>query len=182
MAKALKGKRTKQVAKSPSRAVRRSAERVVLFLGTRKGAFIFRSDPSRANWKVEGPHFLGSLVHHLVLDPRDGRTLLMAARTGHLGPTVFRSTDFGRSWQEAQQPPAFRKLPEGEKGRAVDHVFWLTPGHPTQPEVWYAGTSPQGLFRTEDGGRTWTGVEGFNENPMLPQWTGGASDGTPDGP
>ena len=182
MAKALKAKRTKQVTKAPSRAVRRSAEKVALFLGTRKGAFIFRSDPSRANWKVDGPHFLGSLVHHLVLDPRDGRTLLMAARTGHLGPTVFRSTDFGRSWKEAQQPPAFRKLPEAEKGRAVDHVFWLTPGHPAQPEVWYAGTSPQGLFRTEDGGRTWTGVEGFNENSMLPQWTGGAADGTPDGP
>src|SRR6185503_934581 len=110
------------------------------------------------------------------------RTLLLAAKTGHLGPTVFRSTNFGKTWKEAEKPPAFRKLPEGEKGRAVDHVFWLTPGHSTQPEVWYAGTSPQGLFRTEDGGRTWSGVEGFNENPMLPQWTGGAADGTPDGP
>ena len=42
----------------------------------------------------------------VVLDPRDRRTMLMAARTGHLGPTVFRSTDFGKTWKEATKPPA----------------------------------------------------------------------------
>ncbi|MBI3664795.1 MAG: glycosyl hydrolase [Acidobacteria bacterium] len=151
-------------------------------VGTRKGAFFYSSDATRRKWKVDGPHSLGQIVHHLVLDPRDGRTLLMAARTGHLGPTVFRSTNWGKSWQEAKQPPAFKKAPEGQTGRAVDHVFWLTPGHPSQPGVWYAGTSPQGLFRSEDGGVTWNGVAGFNEHPMLPKWSGGPGDGTPDGP
>ena len=29
---------------------------------------------------------LGHIINHLVLDPRDGRTLLAAANTGHLGP------------------------------------------------------------------------------------------------
>ena len=126
--------------------------------------------------------FLGHTVHHLVLDPRDGRTMLMAARTGHLGPTVFRSSDGGRAWTEAAAPPAFPKTAEGQKGLVVDHVFWLTPGHVSEPGVWYAGTSPQGLFRTEDGGGTWKGVEGFNANPLRPAWTGGNQDGTPDGP
>ena len=48
-----------------------------------------------------------------MLDPRDGRTLLAAAKTGHLGPTVFRSTNLGRTWKEAEQPPAFAKAAEG---------------------------------------------------------------------
>ena len=154
----------------------------VLLVSTRKGAFILRGDASRRTWTLTGPLFLGHVVHHLVLDSRDGRTLLMAARTGHLGPTVFRSTDFGKSWKEAEQPPAFRKAREGEQGRVVDHVFWLAPGHASEPGIWYAGTSPQGLFRSEDGGMTWEGVAGFNEHPMNGKWTGGPQDGTPDGP
>jgi photosystem II stability/assembly factor-like uncharacterized protein len=126
--------------------------------------------------------FLGHIVHHMLLDPRDRRTLLLAARTGHLGPTVFRSTDMGKHWKEARRPPAFAKAPAGEKGRVVDHTFWLTPGHAGEPGVWYAGTSPQGLFRSEDGGDTWSSVTGFNDHPRYTQWTGGDQDGTPDGP
>jgi photosystem II stability/assembly factor-like uncharacterized protein len=155
---------------------------VTLLIATRKGAWFLKGDSGRRSWAIEGPVFLGHIVHHLVRDPRDQRTLLMAARTGHLGPTVFRSTDDGKTWKEASKPPAFAKAPEGQKGRVVDHVFWLTPGHPSEPDVWYAGTSPQGLFRSEDGGETWQSVAGFNDHPMRPQWTGGEQDGTPDGP
>lgn len=40
----------------------------------------------------------GDVISHALHDPRDRRTLLAGAKTGHLGPTVFRSTDFGRNW------------------------------------------------------------------------------------
>ncbi len=154
---------------------------LALLVGTRKGAFVFRPDPRRRTLELEGPHFLGHIVHHLVADPRDGRTLLAAARTGHLGPTVFRSTDGGRSWREASAPPAFPKAGPGENGRVVDHVFWLAPGEASAPGVWYAGTSPQALFRSADGGDTWASVEGFNDHPMWATWTEDGNDGTPDG-
>lgn len=149
----------------------------MLLVATRKGLWMVTGDASRRTWKLAGPHFLGHIVHHAMRDPRDGRTLLAAARTGHLGPTVFRSTDRGRTWKEATRPPAFQP----GSGRTVDHTFWLTPGHPSQPDVWYAGTSPQGLFRSEDGGVTWDGVEGFNAHPQRKAWCGGDQDGTPDG-
>jgi len=119
---------------------------LALLVATRKGAWIYRSDVGRRRWQTDGPQFLGHIIHHLVLDPRDSRTLLAAAKTGHLGPTIFRSTDLGKSWSEASRPPAFPKARAGEVGRAVDHSFWLTPGHATEPGVWYAGTSPQALF------------------------------------
>jgi photosystem II stability/assembly factor-like uncharacterized protein len=153
------------------------AARVSLLVATRKGLWTLASDAARRQWKLAGPSFLGHIVHHAVLDPRDGRTLLAAARTGHLGPTVFRSIDRGRTWKEASRPPAFN---EGS-GRSVDHTFWLTPGHASQPGVWYGGTSPQGLFRSEDGGQTWSGVDGFNEHPQRRAWCGGDQDQTPDG-
>jgi hypothetical protein len=155
---------------------------VLLLVATRKGAWLYHGDAARRTWRAAGPHFLGHVVNHLVLDPRDGRTLLAAAKTGHLGPTIFRSTDLGRTWKEAARPPAFPKAPEGEKGRVVDHTFWLTPGHATEPGAWYAGTSPHGLFRSADGGVTWEPISGLNDDPQYRKWMGGPQDGTPDGP
>jgi hypothetical protein len=154
----------------------------VVLVATRKGAWIYRGDAARSRWQVDGPHFLGHVVSHLVLDPRDGRTLLAAAKTGHLGPTIFRSLDLGRTWTEAVKPPAFAKAKEGERGRAVDHTFWLAPCHTNEPNTWYAGTSPQGLFRSEDGGATWEPVTGVNDDPQYRVWMGSEQDGTPDGP
>jgi photosystem II stability/assembly factor-like uncharacterized protein len=155
---------------------------VLLTVATRKGAWLLHSDAARKSWRIDGPHFLGHIINHLVLDPRDGRTLLAAAKTGHLGPTVFRSTDLGRTWKEAARPPAFPKAAGGERGRAVDHTFWLTPGHVTQPQVWYAGTSPQGLFLSTDGGVTWEPFSSLNDDPQYRKWMGSEQDGTPDGP
>ncbi len=172
----------KSSAKKKTAPAKAKTDSVVLLVATKKGAFILNSDHKRRQWGIKGPIFLGNIVHHLVLDPRDQRTMLMAAKTGHLGPTVFRSTDRGKTWKEASRPPAFAKAPEGQKGRVVDHVFWLTPGHASDPKVWYAGTSPQGLFRSEDGGENWESVTGFNDHPMREAWTGGEQDGTPDGP
>lgn len=202
------------------------ARSVSVLVGTRKGAFILNSGSKRNEWKQSEPIFLGHIIHHFKHDTRNPQVMLMAAKTGHLGPTVFRSTDGGTTWIEASKPPAFHKVDgadvaEGEKNaggeagknpdaqsssdanpgnegdsnpatdgdkqsdqsgdkkaRAVERVFWLTQGHDSEPGVWYAGTSPAGLFVSRDNGDTWESVDGFNENPMYPAWTVG---GTPDG-
>ena len=172
----------KAAGKSANRATRASkGSQILILVATRKGAWLFHGDRTRRAWRVDGPHFHGHIVNHVVLDPRDGKTLLAAAKTGHLGPTVFRSTDRGRNWIEAARPPAFAKSSGGE-GRAVDHTFWLTPGHASEPGVWYAGTSPQGLFRSDDGGATWTPFSPINDDPQYREWMGTVQDGTPDGP
>ena len=108
--------------------------RLLVLVSTRKGLFVLGADKSRRKWTIDGPHFLGQVVNHAVLDPRDGRTLLAAVKAGHLGHTVYRSEDFGKSWQESQAPPAFAKAREGEAGESVSHVFWLTPGHSRERE------------------------------------------------
>jgi hypothetical protein len=177
--------KTKPAARTRKPATKKRSPRsqpVVVLVATRKGAWLYHGDAARKAWRTDGPHFLGHIINHFVLDPRDKRTLLAAAKTGHLGPTVFRSTDFGRSWKEAARPPALPKAPEGEKGRTVDHTFWLTPAHANEPNVWYAGTSPQGLFRSEDGGVTWEPFSTINDDPQYRVWMGSVQDGTPDGP
>src|SRR5512134_3004098 len=172
--------------KAKKTASARARKRVVVAVGTRKGAWLYHGDAARRSWRVDGPHFLGHVVIHVVLYPRDGRTLLAAAKTGHLGPTAFRSIDMRRTWKEAARPPAFPKVAEGDttklRGRTVDHTFWLTPAHANEPGVWYAGTAPQGLFRSEDGGVTWSPFASINEDPQYREWMGAEQDGTPDGP
>jgi photosystem II stability/assembly factor-like uncharacterized protein len=165
-------------ARQPARKAVAVPRRARLLIATRKGLWTLTTDGARRTWKLAGPQFLGHIIHHAMLDPRDGKTLLAAARTGHLGPTVFRSADNGKTWKEAATPPAF----DAGSGRVVDHTFWLTPGHASQPGVWFAGTSPQGLFRSDDGGANWKGVAGFNAHPQRKAWCGGDQDGTPDGP
>jgi photosystem II stability/assembly factor-like uncharacterized protein len=186
---------------------------VSLFVGTRKGAFILKANEDRSKWEQSDPIFLGHIIHHFVADTRTPGVMLMAAKTGHLGPTVFRTTDGGKTWTESSKPPAFEKVEDdseseskaekqlelvgqtelvdpssaaGHSGavkpakRVVQRTFWVTQGHESEPGVWYAGTSPAGLFISKDNGDTWNSVAGFNDNPMYPQWAdlGGA---TPDG-
>src|SRR5947208_1447738 len=139
-----------------------------LLVGTRKGAWFIDGDDARRDWRLQGPQFLGQIINHLVADPRDPQVVLAAAATGHLGPTILRSADGGETWAEAKSPPAF---PKGEPhGRSVNHTFWLEPGHASEPGVWWAATSPPGLFRSADGGDTWESVEGLNAHRKVIDW------------
>ncbi len=151
---------------------------VTLYVGTRKGAFFFKGDAARKKWTLSGPQFLGQVINHLFPDPRDKKVILAAAKPGHLGPSLFRSLDGGKTWKEASKPPAF---PKGHED-SVKQVFCLAPGLPSQPGVWWAGTAPQGLFRSTDNGDTWESLKGFNEHPMRPKWRGDRENGPPDDP
>ena len=160
-----------------------SPTRLVLLVATRKGAWLFHGDGQRRRLDGRRPALPGP--HH---QPRACSTRATAARCwprprpATSGRPIFRSTDLGRTWKEAQQPPAFAKPPNGLPARSVDHTFWLTPGHASERDTWYAGTSPQGLFRSEDGGVSWAPLPAVNDDPQFREWMGTAQDGTPDGP
>lgn len=44
---------------------------VAVLVGTRKGAFILKSDARCKTLALEGPHFPGQHIDHFVYDPRD---------------------------------------------------------------------------------------------------------------
>jgi photosystem II stability/assembly factor-like uncharacterized protein len=152
-----------------------------LLVATRKGLFVYGGDVNRRTWTLRGPHFLGCIVHHAVADPRDHHRWLAAVRTGHLGPTIMRSTDGGKNWQEAKQPPAFPKDIQQTKAKAVEFTCWLTPGHVERPGWWYAGVSPFGLFLSKDHGEHWEIVSGFTtgvvEKPGWSEFMGAVPEG-----
>ena len=151
-----------------------------LLVGTRKGIFMAQAGGEvDGAWTISAPSFLGHIAQHVVQDPRQPSHLVAGVSTGHLGPTTFLSDDYGATWREATTPPAFRS---GERlARSLNTVFWLTPGLVSQPGVWYAGGSPQVLFRSEDGGDTWSPVGGWNDHPMWETWAEWPEQNTPDG-
>ena len=143
---------------------------VLVMLGTRKGAFIFQSDSRRRNWKMKGLHFKSSPVFHIAFDRRDGKTIYAAVNSGHFGPTIFRTKNFGKTWETAKSPPRFSE----EAGLTVEHVWHVEPGHPDEPGVVYAGVAPAALFRSGDGGDSWKLNDGLNTHPTRSQWQPGA--------
>ncbi|WP_431784708.1 WD40/YVTN/BNR-like repeat-containing protein [Streptomyces chumphonensis] len=150
---------------------------VLLAVGTRKGLFLFRgragSGPVTAagGWERAGAHFTDQAVSALALDTRSGRpTLLVGADSSHWGPAVLRSTDLGADWQEPARPAI--RFP-ADTGASLERLWQLAPGGAGEPDVVYAGTEPAALYRSEDGGRSFTLVRSLWEHPHRARWEPG---------
>lgn len=140
------------------------SERCALLVGTRKGAFILDGDRDRHTWQLRGPLCEGWPVHDVSVEPRSG-ALLAAAGSPWFGPAVWHSDDLGRTWTHSSEG-----LTYGDDGPAITTVWNVTAG----PDAIYAGVEPAGLFRSTDGGRTWSHVEGLTNHPTRPEWRPGA--------
>lgn len=151
-------------------APKKAKSTVNILLGTRKGGFILQSDTRRRKWKMKGPFLQSSPVFHMAFDGRDGKTIYAAANSGHFGPTVQRSKDLGKTWENAKNPPRFA---EGS-GLQVENVWHVEPGPPDEAGVVYAGVAPAALFRSSDGGDSWKMNEGLNNHPTRSKWMPGA--------
>src|SRR5215217_3443605 len=70
-------------------------KKVMVFVGTQKGGFIFSSDAKRKRWKTNDIQFKSWNVMHIQMDPRDQR---LHAATSHFvyGPTTHYSDDLAR--------------------------------------------------------------------------------------
>ncbi len=152
-----------------------------LWIGTRKGLFSIEADSERAEFTEPEPHWIGSTVFHGVADSRDRDTVVAGLRTVDGRPSVVTSRNGGRTWSEAAEPPRFH-VSSSLARREVRQVFALAPGHSSEYGTWYAGSAPQGLFRSEDHGNSWEPVTGLNEHPDFDRWTSPGVDDTPDGP
>ena len=119
---------------------------------------------------MKGPFFESSPVFHMAFDKRDGKTIYAAVNSGHFGPTVQRSRDMGKTWENATTPPRFA---EGSEMK-VENVWHVEPGLADEPNVVYAGTAPAALFRSDDGGDNWRLNENLNNHPTRPKWQPGA--------
>ena len=147
----------------------------LLAIGTRKGLFLARSDDGRRSWRVDGPHLLAQEVAAVSIDTRRERPRLLAAVLyGHWGPTVMWSDDLGGTWQETGSGAI--RFPE-DTGAALGRVWQLRPDTAERPDVVWAGCEPQSLWRSTDGGCTFSLVRGLWEHPHRPTWQPGGGGG-----
>ena len=144
---------------------------ILLLIGTMKGAFILRSDSSRAKWEMGGPYFAGSAVYAMTYDNRAGRQRLWAGpQSMHWGALLRSSDDFGRTWTNPEEAPV--KFPEGTEA-ALKNIWQVVPGRDSEPDALYCGVEPAALFTSRDAGETWSLVESLWNHPQRPRWAPG---------
>jgi len=146
----------------------KSTGRVSVWVGTRKGAFVFRSK-NRKNWDVDGPFFRGSEVNHIAPDPRNPKLLYAAVNSAWFGPHIHASTNGGKSWKLSEEGFEIKSLP----GTKMARVWHVEPGHADQPGVVYAGADPGVLFRSENWGKSWHEVTSLNRHKTRSKWSPG---------
>ena len=143
----------------------------LVLLGTTKGLFLLRSGDGNPPFELSGPLFPGEEVYSTCIDTRSGSPrLFIGSFSNHWGPVLRRSDDLGGSWTEDEKAPV--SFPEGTDA-ALARVWQLTPGPQDQPDVIYAGVEPAALFRSDDGGRSFTLVQGLWDHPHRPEWQPG---------
>ncbi|MER5216169.1 glycosyl hydrolase [Streptomyces sp. NPDC002838] len=102
-------------------------------------------------WKGVGPTNIGGRIVSLALDPKRADTLYAAAASGGL----WRSTDAGGTFHSVW-PDSFTQA-MGAVATAPDGTLYVGTGEPNPGggSITYEGT---GMYRSKDGGRTWTPI------------------------
>lgn len=153
---------------------------VRVLVGTRKGAFVLTSDDKREDWDVQGPLFGGWEVYHVTGSPADPDRLYASPSLGWFGQLIQRSDDGGATWE-----PVGNKF--SYEGAVGTHKWYDDTPHPWEfarvwhlepsyddPDTVYAGVEDAALFRTTDGGATWSELPGLRQHESAPAWHPGA--------
>jgi photosystem II stability/assembly factor-like uncharacterized protein len=153
---------------------------VRVLVGTRKGAFILTADGKRDRWAVSGPHFAGWEVYHLKGSPVDPNRLYVSQSGGWFGQQIQRSDDGGQTWEAVGNEFIY-------DGIAGTHQWYDGTPHPweftrvwhlepslSDPDLVYAGVEDAALFRSTDGGRSWSELSGLRRHTTGSSWQPGA--------
>jgi hypothetical protein len=112
------------------------------------GFGVARSIDGGDTWTVLAlPTFAGKRITSIVPTSLDGGNVVLASTDTGSSPGVYRSTDGGNSFN----------LISGSGGLPSGSISSLV-ADPGNPSRLYAGRPTQGIFRSDDGGLTWTPV------------------------
>jgi photosystem II stability/assembly factor-like uncharacterized protein len=153
---------------------------VRLLVGTRKGAFVMTSDAGREDWEIVGPLFGGWEIYHMKESPVDPNRLYASQSSGWFGQIIQRSDDGGITWATMGNDFQYAGITETHQWYdGTQHPWkfarvWHLEPSLTDPDTVYAGVEDAGLFRTQDGGKTWHELAGLRQHQSGPLWQPGA--------
>ncbi|MCL4784027.1 MAG: glycoside hydrolase [Bryobacterales bacterium] len=157
-----------------------NGSRVRVLVGTRKGAFVLESDGKRKHWDITGPHFGGWEIYHIKGSPVDPNRIYASQTSGWFGQIVQRSDDGGKTWEAVGNEFAYNGVPGTHQwydGTAHPWEFkrvWHMEPSLTDAETVYAGVEDAALFKSVDGGKTWSELSGLREHGSGSKWQPGA--------
>ncbi len=137
--------------------------KLLILLGTKKGAFVLDGDEDRTSWQLRGPYCECWPMNHVIADEESG-TIYGGGGNEWFGPAVWKSDDLGSTWSHSSEGLAYQP---GEE--PIKSVWSLSPGNGRL----YAGVEPAGLFRSDDDGETWQHIAGLREHPSRQDWEPG---------
>jgi hypothetical protein len=153
---------------------------VRVLVGTRKGAFVLKSDGKRESWDVSGPFFGGWEMYHVKGSPVDPNRIYASQSTSWFGQLIQRSDDGGATWNPVGNQFQYDGVPGTHQwydGTPHPWEFarvWHLEPSLTDPDTVLAGVEDAALFRTTDGGESWAEIAGLRENETGPFWQPGA--------
>jgi photosystem II stability/assembly factor-like uncharacterized protein len=154
---------------------------VRVLAGTRKGAFVLTSDAKREKWSVSGPHFAGWEVYHLKGSTVNPDRIYAAQHTGWFGQLMQRSDDGGLTWNAvgndfhyAGGDPGTHLWYDGTPRPWEFKRIWHVEPSRTDADTVYAGGEDAALYKSADGGVSWTELTGLRKHASAPDWQPGA--------
>ncbi len=149
------------------------------WIATRKG-LIELTRRADGGWTLARTHFLGDPVTAVLPAATPGGRMWAALNLGHFGVKLHASDNGGDNWHEL---PAPLYPPQPEAPASAPDAPPITPWKlvmiwtlAAAGDVLWAGTLPGGLFRSVDGGASWTLDRRLWDEPSRTEWGGGGYD------
>lgn len=140
-------------------------------IGTRKG--LWAAERQDGEWQVSQPLRQTAEFSSVAFVPRgpDERPrMVVGARSWFWGPSVLTSDDGGATWSD---PAAGAISFPAEAGAALERVWTLEPD-PYEDGVVWAGCEPHSLWRSTDGGQSFSLNQALWDHPHRADWQPGA--------
>lgn len=153
---------------------------VRVLVGTRKGGFILTSDEARQKWQVAGPFFAGWEIYHMKGSPVNPDRIYTSQSSGWFGQQIQRSDDGGQTWNPVDNHFAYagttgtHQWYDGTPHPWEFKRVWHLEPSPTEPETVLAGVEDAAMFRSSDGGSSWTELSGLRLHGTSADWQPGA--------
>ena len=116
-------------------------------------AGIFKSANGARKWRQLDLPSAVSRVDAVAIAAGDPKTIYAGTARG-----VLRTTDGGRKWQATSSDLLGKETAERRAHRLIEGYVYTIAVDPRDADIAYAGTWEKGIFKTQDGGRSWRSI------------------------